>query len=263
MTFGGYTSTGFTFSEEQKRWMSERRTGKKTRPRTAEEKMYHSLIMKEKWASEGYRKLRDEINRSEEHRRKQSESLRGERNGMFGKKHSESSRQKMSQSRSGEKNYWFGKTKDSECRISISKSLTDYYLSHSVTDETRERISKKVCVPVKQISKDGSVIATFESATRAGAAIGVDASCIIKVCKGKRKLAGGYIWEYSGQQVNPSISWKEAVESNEWLDIAEICRRTGRARNVIYYHIKHHNIPIVLNGRRRLIYFPALDKMLK
>ena len=53
------------------------------------------------------------------------------------------------------------------------------------------------------------------------------------------------------------------VNSDDWLDIAEIVQRTGRNRNVIYSHIKNHNVPIVLNGRRRLIYYPALLEIFK
>lgn len=259
MTFGGYTTTGLTFSEEQKKRMSESRKGKKHRPRTDEEKLFHSKVMKEKWASEGYRKLRERISQSEEHKQKQSESVRGPKNGMYGKKHTESSRKKMSASRFGEKNFWYGKTKDQEYRDRISHSKTEYYKTHSISTETKERISRKISIPVRQLSKEGNIIATFDSTTHAGKAIGVDASCIVKVCKGKRQLAGGYKWEYANKPNRGPVTWDYAWQSDEWLDISEIVRRTGRNRNVIYYHIEKHNVPIVLNGRRRLIEYPALQ----
>lgn len=258
MTFGGYTTTGLKLSEEQKKRMSESRKGKKHRPRTEEERQFQSRMMKEKWASEGYRKLRERISQSEEHKRKKSESVRGSKNGMYGKKHSESSRKKMSVSRFGEKNYWYGKTKDPEYRNKISHSKAEYYRTHSISVETKEKISSRISTPVRQISKEGNIIATFDSTTIAGMIVGIDASCIVKVCKGKRQLAGGYKWEYVNKLNGGPVTWDYALLSDEWLDIAEIVRRTGRNRNVIYYHIKKHNVPIVLNGRRRLIDYPAL-----
>lgn len=262
MTYGGYTTTGFTFSDEQKKRMSEYRKGRKTRPRTEEEKLFHSLIMKEKWASEGYRKLREQISRSEEHRRKRSESVAGPKNGMYGRSHTEVSKEKMSQSRSGEKNIWYGKVKSEDYRAKIRQSMQEYYDTHRVSDETKERIAKRISIPVQQFSESGELISAYDSATIAGNSVGIDSSCIIKVCKGKRKSAGGYIWKYANQQESP-VQWEDAEQSNDWLGIAEIVARTGRDRNVIYYHIKKHGVPIVLNGRKRLIYLPALTKILK
>lgn len=263
MTFGGYTTTGLTFSDEQKKRMGEARRGKKTRPKTDEERQFLSRVMKEKWASEDYRKLREQIIQSEEHKRKQSEAVMGEKNGMYGKKHSESSRRKMSVSRFGENNYWFGKTKNQEYRESISKSLSDYYNTHGVSDITREKISRRVSIPVRQMSMESAIISTFPSATLAGEAVGIDASCIIKVCKGKRCTAGGYRWEYALKQEDAPVSWEEAKNSEDWMEIADIVNITGRDRNVIYNHIKNHNVPIVLNGRRRQIYYPALREIFR
>lgn len=262
MTYGGYTTTGFTFSDEQKKRMSESRKGRKTRPRTEEEKLFQSLIMKEKWASERYRKLREQISQSEEHRRKRSESVSGSKNGMYGRSHTEASKEKMSQSRFGEKNIWYGKVKSEDYRAKICQSMRDYYNTHRVSTETKERIAKSISIPVQQFSKSGELISTYDSATIAGNLVGVDSSCIIKVCKGKRKSAGGYIWKYANQQAS-TVQWEDAVQSNDWLGIAEIVTRTCRDRNVIYYHIKKHGVPIVLNGRMRLIYLPALEKILK
>jgi len=263
MTFGGYTTIGLTFSEEQKKRMSESRTGRKLRPRTEEEKMLHSVVMKEKWASEDYRRLRRQIEQTEEHKRKKSESVRGPKNGMFGKKHTDEAREKMSYSRFGEKNIWFGKIKNQEYRENISATLTEYYRTHIVSEETKEKISKKISVPVIQFLENGEYIAQFDSATIAGKAVGIDASCIIKVCKGKRQSAGGYKWKYANDDEKSIIMWEEAVNSDDWLGIAEIVQRTGRDRNVIYNHIKTHNVPIVINGRRRLIYYPALLEIFK
>ena len=101
--------------------MSKARTSRKLRPRSDEEKAYHSVIMKKHWASKEYRDLRAKINADEEHRRKVSLSLSGEKNGMFGKTHTVESRKKMSDSRTGEKNFWFGKTKSEDYRKKFVK----------------------------------------------------------------------------------------------------------------------------------------------
>lgn len=124
MTYGGYTTRGFRFTPEQIDQMSRMRIGKKLRHRTEEEKAIHSAVMKAKWASDEYRANRND--NSEEHRQKLSESLRGEKNGMFGKKHTDEARMKMSESRFGENNIWFGREKDEIYRLKISKSLTKY-----------------------------------------------------------------------------------------------------------------------------------------
>lgn len=65
--------------------------------------------MKEKWSTESYRKIREAINDSEEHKCILTESLSGENNGMYGKRHTSHAREKMSKSRTGYKNIWFGK----------------------------------------------------------------------------------------------------------------------------------------------------------
>lgn len=48
MTYGGFTTRGFRFSDEQKAALSKQRTGRKLRPRSEEEKAYHSRIMQER-----------------------------------------------------------------------------------------------------------------------------------------------------------------------------------------------------------------------
>lgn len=262
MTYGGYTTIGFKFTDEQKTRMSQMRVGRKLRPRTELERKRHSRIMKEKWLTVEYRTLREQINSSIVHKLKVSESLKGENNGMYGKKHTKSAREKMSKSRYGENNIWFGKTKAKEYREKIGESLKKYYNEHEVSNETKEKISYKVSTPVSQFAMDGTFIQTFASVTLAGIALNMDSSCIVKVCKGKRKSAGGYLWKYANT-VESKISWEEAVDSPDWLTTSEIVNLTRRNRNVIYYHIEKHGVPVVINGRKRLIYKPALLQILK
>jgi len=260
MTFGGYTSRGFTFTEEQKREMSLARTGRKTRPKTDEEKAEHSALMKRKWQEEGYKKLQAEIKKSEDHKRKVSDSLSGEKNGMYGKRHTQAAREKMSVSRMGEKNFWYGKQKSDEYKDHIRQSSIKYHESHSVSEETKQRISKSISVPVCQYSTKGEFIREFESATIAGKEIEIDASCIIKCCKGKRKSAGGFAWKYMNE---PTFETAAPIDPNVWIDIAEAIKLTQLDRNVIYYHIKHHGVPILRNGRRIKIHKTSLMAIVK
>jgi hypothetical protein len=50
--------------------------------------------------------------------------------------------------------------------------------------------------PVKQLAMDNIVIAKYSSANIAGTLTNTDASSIIKCCRGTRKYAGGYAWQY-------------------------------------------------------------------
>lgn len=260
MTYGGFTTRGFRFSDEQKAALSKQRTGRKLRPRTAEEKAYHSRIMQERWASKEYRELRAKINASEEHKKKLSKSLKGEKNGMFGKKHSVASREKMSSSRFGEKHCRYGQILSDAYRDKIRSSSLEYHRNHIVSDETRKKISERIKVKVRQISLDDTFIAEYDSPTLAGKTIGIDSSCIVKCCKGKRKTAGGYKWEYSEAA---TYSINEINTDNEWITTAEAISLFGRLRNVIYYHIKMHGVPTKKNGRKILIYKKGLEDIFK
>ena len=260
MTYGGYTTRGFRFTPEQIEQMSRMRTGKKLRPRTDEEKAAHSAVMRERWASDEYRANRNDS--SEEHRKKLSESVKGEKNGMYGKTHTEDARKKMSQSRTGEKNIWFGEIKDESYREKIRKSLVKYRQENPVSNDTKRRISKAISVAVRQYSMEGVFVAEFPSASIAGIGTGIDSSCIIKCCKGKRRMAGGYLWKYA-EMPTFSTTEDDLLDKDEWIDIAEAVKLTGRDRNVIYYHMQKHGVPSLKNGRKRKISKSALLKILK
>ena len=55
--------------------------------------------------------------------------------------------------------------------------------------------------PVLQLdAKSGNILNTFDSATDAGKKLNLDSSSIIKVCKNKRKTAGGFKWRYQNSK---------------------------------------------------------------
>lgn len=75
---------------------------------------------------------------SDEHKKKISESLTGEKNGFFGRKHSAESIKRMSEIKTGEKHNFFGKHHSEETKSKIRESNT----GKTVSKETREKISK-------------------------------------------------------------------------------------------------------------------------
>ena len=136
----------------------------------------------------------------------------------------------------------------------------EYHHNHIVSDETRKIISERIKVKVRQISLDGTFITEYDSPTLAGEIVGIDGSCIVKCCKGKRKTSGGYKWEYSEA---PTYSINEINTDNEWITTAEAISLFGSPRNVIYYHIKMHGVPTKNNGRKILIYKKGLEDIFK
>ena len=60
--------------------------------------------------------------------------------------------------------------------------------------------------PVIAYDREGNFIAQYDSLTEADAATGIDFRNIQAVCKGKRKIAGGYVWQYADEQANTEVS---------------------------------------------------------
>lgn len=69
---------------------------------------------------------------------------------------------------------------------SIDLGLRDY-----------KNVKAKLSIPIVQINTDGEIIAKFNSIQEAYDKTGVARGNISTVCKGKRQLAGGYIWQYA------------------------------------------------------------------
>lgn len=92
-------------------------------------------------------------------------SNKGEKNSMFGKKHSEESKQKMSEAQKGDKHHMYGKP------------------SH------RRK-------PVLQYSKNGDFIKEWTSIYDAAQELNLHQTNICYACNGKRKSSGGFIWKY-------------------------------------------------------------------
>lgn len=209
MTLGGYTTRGFKFTEEQRAKMSQARIGKPGTPRTLEEKEAQSVRMKALYKDPKWREWRREIDSDKEHRKRLSLSLK-ERKTECSAKAFTRILCKMSKSRSGEKNIWYGKKKSNSYKAKIQASALIYHNEHPITDAIITKISKNISIPVRQLTLNREPIAEFDSTKSAGELVGIDSSCIVKCCKGKRTTAGGFRWEYVNistisENIDPTI----------------------------------------------------------
>ena len=116
---------------------------------------------------------------TEETKRKMSKAQTGEKNHMFGKHHTEGSKKKMSDNHAdfrGEKHPLFGK--------------------HHTEGSKKKMAESKGVYGILQYSKDGELIAEYQSTMDAERHTGCHHAHICACCKGKRKSCGGYIWRY-------------------------------------------------------------------
>ena len=102
-------------------------------------------------------------------------------------------RQKISNALTGECNANYGKHFSIEHRDKIAESNRG--LKRSC--DTCIKIGKAHGKPVAQYSREGVLIAIFESGRKASLVTGIQASHISRVCKHQRVTAGGYKWCYN------------------------------------------------------------------
>ena len=179
MTAGGNQTI---FSEEFKRKMSESRKGQFTGEKNSFYGKHHSEETKNKLSE--YHKGKKAWNSgktniySEETLKKISESCKGRTPWNKGKYLSEETRKKLSESHKcliGEKNPFYGK-------------------HHS--EEARKKNSEAHKKKVNKYNLDGSYIKTYNSVSEA-IKNNTKCSALGKVCNGKAKQAGGFIWKYA------------------------------------------------------------------
>lgn len=84
-------------------------------------------------------------------------------------------------------------------------------------EETVRKRTKALMKPVSKYTKDGEYIETYESATEAARAMGVECnSLIITCCKGKKKTAYGFIWKYKGELLSQEeIAYRNSANYHE------------------------------------------------
>lgn len=97
-------------------------------------------------------------------------------------KRTEETKKKMSESKIGEKHHMYGKHLSEETKKKLSESM--------IGNHNKPKKS------VLQFTKEGELIAEYPSTREAERKTGYSQSSISKCCKGKYKSAGGYIWKY-------------------------------------------------------------------
>lgn len=95
---------------------------------------------------------------------------------MLGRKHTQQTLLKMSKTRKG--------------RVSTNKGK-------KATELTKRKLSDSHSKAVVQIGLDGAIIAIHQSITKAGISVGCAGTNISKVCRGKKKTAAGFLWQYN------------------------------------------------------------------
>ena len=138
---------------------------------------------------------------------------------------SEESRKKMSASRIGNTNC-VGRTLPADTKKKIANSLSSYYKTHdnpfkgkqhseetvsmlrnrNISIETRRKMSlnhpnvsgenNPSARAIVQTTKDGEFVRRYPYAKAAAENLSIDLSSIIKCCRGKNKICGGFKWQY-------------------------------------------------------------------
>ena len=114
----------------------------------------------------------------------------------------------------------------------------------TASENVNYSIYKQSC-KINQITKDSELVKTWESSMQINRETGYDASSIIKCCRGKRKQAYGYRWEYlnsSFQRIfnRPVIAFKGGKQIGEFANARKASEALG---------LKYRSINCVLQGR--------------
>ena len=160
--------------------------------------------------------------RSEETRKKISESKMGENNPNYGKHFSESTRQKlsnarmkqnlsietlqkMSEAKKGKPSFKNGKklSKESCQRISESKkgNKNPNYGKH-LSEDHKRKIKESRSRMIIQLDINDNIVAEYPSLIEAERQTGIKSGNICKCCKGKLKTSGGFKWLYKDEYLN-------------------------------------------------------------
>lgn len=126
-----------------------------------------------------------------------------------GIKFSEEHKKKISDSKKGENHPMYGKQFSEERKENISKALKGKYVGDKHWCYGKKRnidFISKISKPILQFTLDDVFVKEFDSAKSASLELGIDSSSIGKCCKGKQKSCGGFIWKYKENNTNLVIS---------------------------------------------------------
>lgn len=198
LTDGGGGLSGYEFTEEHKRNLSEAKKGKIV---SEETKKKLSQILKGRIISEETKRKIGEAHKgkhlSEESKKKISESHKGIGLGV--------KRPEFAEKMKGENNPFFGKTHTQETIdkiIKANKGKTPYNKGKKIEDlfgkEKADWLREKAinnAVPVNQYDLDGNFVKEWSCAKEASRELGLEYTNINKCVNGKYKTAFGYIWK--------------------------------------------------------------------
>ena len=143
--------------------------------------------------------------RSDEYRRKMSESLKGSNHPMYGKHHTEKSKRKMSESTRGKNHYMYGKHISEETKRKLSISHRRENLSEETLNKMRRAHAGK---PLNEKTKQKLIEShlrkvmcietgeTYNSIKEAAMDVGCYSTNISAACHGRQNTARGYHWKY-------------------------------------------------------------------
>lgn len=129
---------------------------------------------------------------TEENKRKHGNILLGN-NYAEGYRHTEEAKRKMSESRRGKN---LGIKFSEERKRKISEATMGRGLGRKASDETKAKIAEANNKSVIMLLA-GEEVARYKSAKEAAENIGVDLSGVARVCRGRQKTAGGFVWRYA------------------------------------------------------------------
>lgn len=124
-------------------------------------------------------------------------------NSTLGYKHKTTSKLKMSATKKrlgnmvGEKNHFYGKKHTDETRAVMSAAWTDER-KKKLAEDSKIRHAINQAVKVKNVTT-GEV---FDSIKEAAEMFGLKSTNITSVCRGRRKSAGGFEWEYINKKIS-------------------------------------------------------------
>ena len=118
---------------------------------------------------------------TDEQRKHMSEVHKGEKNGMYGKRHTEETIEKNRVVHLKE-----NLSEDTIYKMRIAK-MGKKRNPESIKKQVEVRSNKVICL-------ETSVL--YNGTKEAGRLNNIDPSCIAKVCRGERKTAGGFHWRY-------------------------------------------------------------------
>lgn len=79
--------------------------------------------------------------------------------------------------------------------LNVNNLYAGFYWSYTFKVPFTPGIDKRLKI-VFQLDLKGSMLRSFKSVAEAGRLTGVYKGCIAKACRGERKTAGGFLWQY-------------------------------------------------------------------